>query len=597
MIPVHYAGLAADMTALHAVAQASRPEGGGRRRTRAAHHPRAGALVGTLASDATVFSFYANKTITTGEGGMLVTRDEALAKRAQVMRLHGMNRDAFDRFTAKVPSWYYEVVAPGFKYNLTDIAAALGIHQLQAGAAPSSQARGQLAAPTDEALAGLPLLLPPRPPPAGEKHAWHLYVVRLADGAGIGRDRFIERLFDAGIGCSVHYIPLHLHPTGASATASSPAMFPHSQHAYERMVSLPLYTRMTEADVGACDRRGAPCARRLNRRGGQAPVRPARRLRGALLLLSPLLLLLVALCRCKLDSPRPGVLPPGTRRPAPRVGCRSASTSSAPWRDGAGGGLPLTVGADPRITKASAPGCAARRVDELPQLIDVLQGDDEPRRPAPRGAALRGALPAGAARTRAARVRPGITDPVSLDYIDEAALLAAAADPEREYIERILPVPRCSGRRLRRTRHAGHRPGRADGAPRRVAGQARLASDPLIHDRADEPRLRFWHRLDAVLARLRPHREPLSLVVDAAVVASPAGTSPTCSAWASNAGSAHARPTTAGCCWAWWRSTWWPSRLLLKVPQSMWRFSGFGEIKRLTVRRLRAGGRAQRRWR
>jgi len=130
ILPVHYGGLAADMPSILDIAQRH-----GLKVVEDAAHALpttcAGQLVGTLVSDATVFSFYANKTITTGEGGMLVTRDAALAKRARVMRLHGMNRDAFDRFTAKVPSWYYEVVAPGFKYNLTDIAAALGIHQLK----------------------------------------------------------------------------------------------------------------------------------------------------------------------------------------------------------------------------------------------------------------------------------------------------------------------------------------------------------------------------------------------------------------------------------------------------------------------------------
>jgi dTDP-4-amino-4,6-dideoxygalactose transaminase len=194
-----------------------------------------------------VFSFYANKTITTGEGGMLVTRDAALAQRARTMRLHGMNRDAFDRYTSKVPSWYYEVVAPGFKYNLTDIAAALGIHQLKRAHTFQSQ-REVLAAAYDEALAGLPLILPPRAP-TGDMHAWHLYVIRLADGAGIERDRLIERLFEAGIGCSVHYIPLHLHPYWRDRYGLQAAMFPHSQHAYERMLSLPLYTRMTLDDV------------------------------------------------------------------------------------------------------------------------------------------------------------------------------------------------------------------------------------------------------------------------------------------------------------------------------------------------------------
>jgi dTDP-4-amino-4,6-dideoxygalactose transaminase len=246
IMPVHYAGLAADMPALLALARRH-----GLKVVEDAAHAlpstSGGALVGTLASDATVFSFYANKTITTGEGGMLVTRDAALAQRAKVMRLHGMNRDAFDRFTATVPSWYYEVVAPGFKYNLTDIAAALGLQQLKRAQA-FQQRRVQLAALYDEALAGLPVITPPHAP-AGELHSWHLYVLRLAEGAGIARDAFIERLFEAGIGCSVHYIPLHLHPYWRDRYGLQAADFPHSQHAYEQMVSLPLYTRMTEADV------------------------------------------------------------------------------------------------------------------------------------------------------------------------------------------------------------------------------------------------------------------------------------------------------------------------------------------------------------
>jgi len=246
IMPVHYAGLAADMPAILAIARSH-----GLKVVEDAAHALpttvGGRLVGTLDSDATIFSFYANKTITTGEGGMLVTRDAALAQRAKTMRLHGMNRDAFDRFTAKAPSWYYEVVAPGFKYNLTDIAAALGIHQLRR--AHDFQAkRVLLAAAYDDALAGLPLILPPKAP-VGEMHAWHLYVVRLANGVAIHRDRFIELLFDAGIGCSVHYIPLHLHPYWRDRYALTPQAFPHSQHAYERMVSLPLYTRMGTDDV------------------------------------------------------------------------------------------------------------------------------------------------------------------------------------------------------------------------------------------------------------------------------------------------------------------------------------------------------------
>ncbi len=246
IMPVHYAGLAADMPAILGIARRH-----GLRVVEDAAHAlpttSAGQRVGTLASDATVFSFYANKTITTGEGGMLVTRNAALAQRARVMRLHGMSRDAFDRFTATVPSWYYEIVAPGFKYNLTDIAAALGIHQLKK-AWRFQQQRQALAMQYHRALAGLPLLLPPRPR-QGDLHAWHLYVVRLSDAAPISRDGFIERLFAAGIGCSVHYIPLHLQPYWRDRYQLDAAQFPHSQHAFERLVSLPMYSRMTEADV------------------------------------------------------------------------------------------------------------------------------------------------------------------------------------------------------------------------------------------------------------------------------------------------------------------------------------------------------------
>lgn len=245
LIPVHYAGLAADMAALAAIAK----ECGLAIVEDAAHaFPTTyrGRLIGTLESDITVFSFYANKTMTTGEGGMLVTRNPALAARARTMRLHGINRDAFDRFTAKVPSWYYEVVAPGFKYNLTDIAAALGIHQLRKAEA-FRRRRADIAHVFNAELANLPLVLP-ADAPAGDLHAWHLYVVRLGDVA-VTRDAFIERLYAAGVGCSVHYIPLHLQPYWRDTFGLRTEMFPQSQRAYERMVSLPIYSKMTDADV------------------------------------------------------------------------------------------------------------------------------------------------------------------------------------------------------------------------------------------------------------------------------------------------------------------------------------------------------------
>lgn len=246
VVPVHYGGLAADMGRLLALARRH-----GLRVVEDAAHALpttcGGRLVGTLESDATVFSFYANKTITTGEGGMVVTRDDEIARRVKVMRLHGISRDAFDRFTSKVPSWYYEIVAPGFKYNLTDIASAMGIHQLRR-ANEFQRCRQAIAHAYDQALAGLPLLRPPGPV-VGDLHSWHLYVVRLTDEARITRDSFIERLFAAGIGCSVHYIPLHLQPYWRDRYGLRAEQFPHSQHAYERMVSLPMYSRMTEADV------------------------------------------------------------------------------------------------------------------------------------------------------------------------------------------------------------------------------------------------------------------------------------------------------------------------------------------------------------
>jgi dTDP-4-amino-4,6-dideoxygalactose transaminase len=246
IMPVHYAGLAADMTAILDIARRH-----GLKVVEDAAHAlpttHKGQLTGTLQSDATVFSFYANKTITTGEGGMLVTRNPDLAKRAKVMRLHGMSRDAFDRFTATVPSWYYEIIAPGFKYNLTDIAAALGLQQLKKARA-FQQRRQQVAAWYDERLRGLPLVLPVHAP-AGDLHSWHLYVVRLGDAAGAQRDAVIEQLFEAGIGCSVHYIPLHQHPYWRERYQLSADLFPRSQHAYERLISLPMYSRMVEADV------------------------------------------------------------------------------------------------------------------------------------------------------------------------------------------------------------------------------------------------------------------------------------------------------------------------------------------------------------
>ena len=245
IMPVHYAGLACRMDEILAIAR----EHGLKVVEDAAHAlPTTwkGQLVGQLQSDVTVFSFYANKTITTGEGGMAVTRHPALAERMRVMRLHGMSRDAFDRFNSKTPAWYYEIVAPGFKYNMTDVAAAMGVEQL-ARLPQFVQRRQHLAARYQAQLAGLPLVQP-ADAPAGDTHAWHLYVVRLAPGARAGRDEIIQALSDRGIGTSVHYVPLHRQPYWRDRYQLTPARFPHAEAAYQCMLSLPLFTAMHDAD-------------------------------------------------------------------------------------------------------------------------------------------------------------------------------------------------------------------------------------------------------------------------------------------------------------------------------------------------------------
>lgn len=262
IMPVHYAGLACDMLAILDIARRH-----GLRVIEDAAHALPTTLekelIGTLGSDATVFSFYANKTMTTGEGGMLVTRNPELAKRARVMRLHGISRDAFDRFTSKVPSWYYEIVAPGFKYNLTDIAAAIGLHQIKRVKA-FQERREQIAMAYLDAFKDLPMILPPKAPD-GDMHSWHLFVVRLQSQA---RDEFIEGLYAHGIGSSVHYVPLHLQPYWRDRYQLRPELFPQSQRAYESLVSLPIYSGMTDADV----ERVAGVVRMLALRRGEAPV-------------------------------------------------------------------------------------------------------------------------------------------------------------------------------------------------------------------------------------------------------------------------------------------------------------------------------------
>jgi dTDP-4-amino-4,6-dideoxygalactose transaminase len=245
VIPVHYGGLACEMDP---IIEFARSRGLFVVEDAAHAFPTRykGRLVGTLDSDVTVFSFYANKTITTGEGGMIITRDPAIAARARVMRIHGISRDVFDRFVSRTPSWFYEVVAPGYKYNLTDIASAMGIQQLRKIDRFLAR-RHLLAQRYHEELARLPLRLPADATDGG-MHSWHLYVVRVTGEASIGRNALIEKLSEQGIGTSVHYIPLHRHPYWRRRYHLRPQQFPEAEAAYQSMVSLPLYTKMTDED-------------------------------------------------------------------------------------------------------------------------------------------------------------------------------------------------------------------------------------------------------------------------------------------------------------------------------------------------------------
>ena len=245
ILPVHYAGLACDMDAIFDIARRHQLQVV----EDAAHALPAtykGQYVGQLASSSASFSFYANKTMTTAEGGMVVTRDADLAARMRVMRLHGISRDVFDRFHSTTPGWYYEIIAPGFKYNMPDLAGALGRVQLQR--LPGFLARRQkLAARYFKELADLPLILP-ADAPAGETHGWHMFVIRLSDAARLNRDQVIQALSDAGIGTSVHYLPLHRQPYWRDRYGLSPEQFPIADDAYLRMISIPLFTAMSDDD-------------------------------------------------------------------------------------------------------------------------------------------------------------------------------------------------------------------------------------------------------------------------------------------------------------------------------------------------------------
>jgi dTDP-4-amino-4,6-dideoxygalactose transaminase len=200
---------------------------------------------GTL-GDAGFYSFYATKTITTGEGGMVVARDEAMMKRMEMMRLHGFDRTAWDRYTSKTASWRYDVVEPGYKYNLPDLLAAVGREQLKKADLFLGQRRA-IAARYLEALGAHPAF---EMPPLHPSHSWYLFSLRLRPGVlSIGRDEFADRLQAAGIGVSVHFIPLHTMSYWSKRYALAPEDFPEAYGKFSRTISLPIWQGMSGAQV------------------------------------------------------------------------------------------------------------------------------------------------------------------------------------------------------------------------------------------------------------------------------------------------------------------------------------------------------------
>lgn len=247
IIPVHFGGQPCEMDKILEVARQYRIKviEDAAHALPAAYHKK---IVGTI-SDITCFSFYATKTITTGEGGMSTTESDEFAERMRIMSLHGISKDAWKRYTAE-GSWYYEILYPGYKYNLTDIAAAIGIEQLKK-CNQFGEARKKIAAMYTDGFTHLPELRIPSYQP-GIQHAWHLYVIQLElERLRINRSEFIEALRQENIGTSVHFIPLHLHPYYRNTFGYRRQDFPVASTVFDRTISLPIYPKMTEVDVQA----------------------------------------------------------------------------------------------------------------------------------------------------------------------------------------------------------------------------------------------------------------------------------------------------------------------------------------------------------
>lgn len=245
IIPVHLAGTPCDM---REIVDLSRRHGirvieDAAHALPSSYHTQ---KVGSI-SDLTAFSFYATKTLTTGEGGMITTEDAECAKRLQVMRLHGIARDAWKRYSAE-GSWFYEVLEAGYKYNLTDLQAALGLAQL-AKCDAMFAGRQRVAERYTEAFEGIAALQVPSVPD-DRTTSWHLYILRLnPDGLRIDRNQFIRELADRGVSTSVHFIPLHLQPVYQRDFGYKAGDYPVAEREFQRSLSLPIYSSMREEEI------------------------------------------------------------------------------------------------------------------------------------------------------------------------------------------------------------------------------------------------------------------------------------------------------------------------------------------------------------
>ncbi|AAB99069.1 TPA: UDP-4-amino-4,6-dideoxy-N-acetyl-beta-L-altrosamine transaminase [Methanocaldococcus jannaschii] len=245
IIPVHYAGHPCEMDEilkiardydLYVIEDAAHALGAEYK----------GKKIGTI-GDTTSFSFYATKNITTGEGGMVTTDNEEIAEKIKILRLHGISRDAWKRYSSE-GSWYYEIIECGYKYNMTDIQASIGIHQLKK-AEIMRKRREEIAKIYNEEFENLEGLITPTIK-KHVKHAWHLYPLLInIDRLKINRTKFIEELKKQNIGTSVHFIPLHLHPFYRKTFGYKKGDFPNAEWVYEREISLPIYPKMTDDDV------------------------------------------------------------------------------------------------------------------------------------------------------------------------------------------------------------------------------------------------------------------------------------------------------------------------------------------------------------